>query len=146
MAAHSLQPGGTPANALSRRGILGALAAAPLLALPSALAASGLGDFEAALRTYLAAKDADERDSGGGALQAAYDLYDERTAWLRAKYQYPSSAQGEDRRIWDLHWGEMSQAEEAHAEIFSRPRWSAFDRLKATPAPTAAPEDRARRR
>lgn len=139
MAAISLQPGAAPANAHSRRGILGALAAAPVMALPVTAAASvPLAQWDNACRDYCRARDADRHDAHHGALQAAYDLYDQRTAAFAAKYQFSMNAPEEIRVVWSAYYDEMAAAEDRHATQYGRPRWCAFATLKATPAPTAA--------
>jgi hypothetical protein len=118
------------------------LAAAPVLALPASVAAATPDTvaWEQALSAYYWAKSVYEHEEKYGAVAAAYKRYDQAAAPFFAKYGMHDKckALGTDKVEWDAMFQEMCAAEEWHAEEFARPRWAAFDVVKATPAPTIA--------
>ncbi|MEN2787848.1 hypothetical protein ACFOKI_15825 [Sphingomonas qilianensis] len=125
----------------SRRAIFGAALTAPALVAISGSVAAAMpvmrSDFDAALSTYHRARDADLHDLNHGALKSASDLYDCRTAPFAAKFGATRNlAHGQDAVRWDAYFEEMQAAEQRHTEMFSKPRWAAFEALIAVPAPT----------
>ena len=124
----------------SRRGLLGAMALAPMgLAIPaSALLPQSSSSFEVALRTYYRLRDADRHDATHGTLKAAYDRYERLSEPFNKKYARPDLATGDDKLRWEEHWKEMTAAEERHTADFSDPRWDAFEDLLEVPAPSVA--------
>jgi hypothetical protein len=135
----------THSTTASRRAILGAALAAPALlaTIGAAHAATSAprSDFDAALRAYYRARDADQHDASRGALKAAYDLYHRRTKPLIEKYgsdHMHKVKDAADAVQWNAYFEDMKAAEGEYAIAFSEPRWTAAAALYATSAPNLA--------
>ena len=130
----------------TRRTLLGAAAALPILTLPADLSAEASAKAEARAlrdrrladyRRLLAAKEAEET---AGAFRAASDLYDaERTA-IEARFGSWDAAREttEGRALCRAAFAPMDAAEEAFYDDFTAPLQRAAVELASTPAPNLA--------